>query len=325
MPGRRKSPASDISTRRKSPASDISTRRKSPGDEEAGEPAGKLAPGLYIVATPIGNASDITLRALDVLKRVDAIACEDTRVTARLAAIHGIKRPMLPYHEHNARHMRPKLLAQLAAGERIALVSDAGTPLLSDPGYQLVRDCIAAGIALATLPGPVAAIAALTLAGQPTDRVLFVGFLPAKASARRQALAEIVAVKATLVFYEAPHRVAASLADMAAMLGPRAAALAREITKLFEEVRRAPLSELAAHYAAAGAPKGEIAIVVGPPAAARHGESPAEPPDAAIDAALSEAMAAGHSIRDAASLVARSLGWPRRAVYARALKRAPSG
>lgn len=309
MPGRRKPPALESKDRRKPPA----LKSKDRGETPAGGLAGGLAPGLYIVATPIGNAADITLRALDVLKQVDAIACEDTRVTSRLLAIHGIARPLVPYHEHNAAAMRPKLVARLAGGERIALVSDAGTPLLSDPGYRLVRACIDASVAITTLPGPSAAIAALTLAGQPTNRVLFAGFLPAKAAARRKALAEIANLDATLVFYEAPHRLVESLADMAAVLGTREAAVAREITKLFEEVRRASLHDLAAHYAAAGPPRGEIMLVIGPPGAA-----PAITADV-IDRALSEALAAGQSLRDAAEMVATANGLSKRAVYARAL------
>jgi len=289
--------------------SDPAAPRKPPAAES---PAG-LSPGLYIVATPIGNARDITLRALDVLRAVDAIACEDTRVTARLLAIHGIARPLVAYHEHNAAKMRPTLVARLGEGARIALVSDAGTPLLSDPGYRLTRACIEAGIAITTLPGPAAAMAALTLAGQPTDRVLFAGFLPVKSGARRSELAEIGSLQATLVFYEAPHRLVESLADMAAVLGNRAAAVVREITKLFEETQRDTLPALAARYAAAGPPKGEIVIVVGPPA----GQAGID--DQAMDDALRAALMAGNTVRDAAQIVAASHGWPKRVVYARAL------
>lgn len=222
-----------------------------------------LAPGLYVVATPIGNAADITLRALSVLREVDAIACEDSRVTAKLLARHDIRAKLMAYHEHNAARVRPQILARLAAGGRIALVSDAGTPLVSDPGYKLVRGCIEAGIPVVPLPGPSAPLAALVLSGLPSDRFLFAGFLPAKAAARRKIFSELAAVPATLLFFESAQRLSESLADMADVLGDRPAAVAREITKLFEECRRGSLAELAAHYRDAGPPKGEIVVVCG--------------------------------------------------------------
>ena len=218
----------------------------------------KPSAGLYLVATPIGNTGDITVRALELLKSCDAIACEDTRVTAKLLTRFGIRTPMLPYHEHNAAQMRPQLLARLAAGQVLALVSDAGTPLISDPGYKLVRACIEAGVAVTALPGANALLTALQLSGLPSDRFLFCGFLPNKTAARRAAIAELAAVPATLVMYESAQRLAGLLADLAEELGPRPAAMARELTKLFEEVRRGSLPELAAHYAAAGPPKGEV-------------------------------------------------------------------
>ena len=193
-----------------------------------------LAPGLYVTATPIGNAADITLRALDVLRTADLVLCEDTRVTSKLFAIHGIETRMAPYHDHNAAEMRPKVLRRLEAGERIVLVSDAGTPLISDPGYKLVREARAAGHAVVTIPGPCAAVAALTLAGLPTDRFLFMGFLPSKAKARADSIAEVAGVRATLVFYESGPRLAAALAALAEGLGDREAAVAREISKRFE-------------------------------------------------------------------------------------------
>ena len=271
-----------------------------------------MPPGLFIVATPIGNASDITLRALEILGQVDLIACEDTRVSAKLLAIHGITTKRLAYHDHNADRMRPQLLARLAAGERIALISDAGTPLISDPGYKLVRDAVAAGLRVHTAPGASAALAALVLSGLPSNRFLFAGFLDAKSLARRRELTELSRLEATLIFYESAPRLAASLNDMAEILGDRPAAVARELTKLFEEVARDGLVALARRYAEAGPPKGEIVIVVGPPFDA----PPAAEED--IDALLKEALGRA-SVRDAAAEIAARLGLPKREVYARAV------
>jgi len=271
------------------------------------------APGLYVVATPIGNLGDVSLRALTTLAAADAILAEDTRVTRRLLDRYDIAAPLVPYHEHNAAEVRPRILARLAAGEALALVSDAGTPLVSDPGYKLVVDAAAAGVAVFALPGPCAAIAALTTAALPTDRFFFEGFLPAKSAARRERIAALATIPATLVFYESPGRLAETLADLAAGLGPRPAAVARELTKLHEETRRATLTALADHYAAADAPKGEIVIVVGPPA-------PASTPAAeTLDAMILDALA-GLSVKDAAAAVALEAGLPRREVYARALR-----
>ncbi|RHW16604.1 16S rRNA (cytidine(1402)-2'-O)-methyltransferase [Sphingomonas gilva] len=270
----------------------------------------ELEPGLYIVATPIGNLGDLTVRARDVLSRADVIAVEDSRVTARLLQHIGVKRPMTPYHDHNAESVRPGLVARMG-GEAVALVSDAGTPLISDPGYKLVRDARAAGHAVVTIPGPCAAVAALTLAGLPTDRFLFVGFLPAKAQARAAAIAEVAGIRATLVLYESGPRLAATLAALAEGLGDREAAVAREITKRFEECVTDPLSILATRYADAP-PKGEIVIVVSPP-----GEPEAASEDAA-DAALAEALTRLPP-GQAASEVAKALGIDRKALYARAL------
>jgi 16S rRNA (cytidine1402-2'-O)-methyltransferase len=267
---------------------------------------------LHVVATPIGNAEDITLRALAVLRGVDAIACEDTRVTAKLLARHRIAAPLLAYHDHNAERMRPLLLARLRQGDAIALVSDAGTPLVSDPGFKLVRAAIAEGLPVTTLPGPSAALAALVLSGLPSDRFLFAGFLPPKSTARRRTLAEFGAVPATLVFFEGASRLAAALEDMAQTLGDRPAAVAREITKLYEEVRRGSLRELAGHYAASGPPRGEVVVVVGPPT-----EQPAVTEDA-LDAQL-EAALAEMSLKDASAAVAAATGLKRRDIYARAL------
>ncbi len=273
-----------------------------------------LKPGLYVVATPIGNIADITLRALEVLKSVDAIACEDSRVTAKLLARHGITAKLVPYHEHNAGEMRPKLLAGLRRGSRIALVSDAGTPLVSDPGYKLVRDAIDEGFNVVPLPGPSAPLAALILSGLPSDRFLFAGFLPPKSAGRRAALGELAAIPATLLLFESAPRLVESLADMADVLGPRPAAVSRELTKLYEETRRGTLRELAEHYAAAGPPKGEIVIAIGGADAASQTAS-AETLDAQLRSAL-----ASLSVKDAAATVAATTGLPRKQVYARALE-----
>jgi 16S rRNA (cytidine1402-2'-O)-methyltransferase len=271
-----------------------------------------LAAGLFIVATPIGNASDITLRALDILRGVDLIACEDTRVSAKLLTIHGITTRRLAYHDHNADRVRPLLLARLAARERVALISDAGTPLISDPGYKLVRDAVAAGIDVHTAPGPSAALAALVLSGLPSNRFLFAGFLDAKSTARRRDLSGLARLDATLIFYESAPRLAASLADMAEILGDRPAAVARELTKLYEEVVRDSLAALARRYGESGPPKGEIVIIVGPPLDA------APIAEADLDAMLREALGRA-SVRDAAAELAARLDLPRRDVYARAL------
>jgi 16S rRNA (cytidine1402-2'-O)-methyltransferase len=269
----------------------------------------RLPPGLYIVATPIGNLSDLSPRAAETLAGCDLIAVEDSRVTAKLLHHIGARRPMLPYHDHNADRVRPDLLARMRH-EAVALVSDAGTPLISDPGYKLVRDARAAGVPVTTIPGPSAAMAALTLAGLPTDRFLFLGFLPSKTGPRTAAIEEIASVRATLIFYESGRRLAAALAALAKGLGDRPAAVAREITKKFEETGTGTLGELAERYAAA-APKGEIVIVVGPPGPREE----AKPDD--IDAALRDAMTHLSPSRAAAE-VADALGIPRRQAYARA-------
>jgi 16S rRNA (cytidine1402-2'-O)-methyltransferase len=270
----------------------------------------ELEPGLYIVATPIGNLGDLTVRARDVLSRADVIAVEDSRVTAKLLHHIGVKRPMTPYHDHSAESVRPALVARMGS-EVVALVSDAGTPLISDPGYKLVRDARAAGHNVVTIPGACAAVAALTLAGLPTDRFLFLGFLPSKAQARITAIAEVANIRATLVLYESGPRLAATLAALADGLGDRDAAVAREITKRFEECVTDPLSVLAARYADAP-PKGEIVIVIAPP-----GE-PETASDDDADAALREALTR-LPLGQAASEVARNLGIDRKALYARAL------
>jgi 16S rRNA (cytidine1402-2'-O)-methyltransferase len=269
-----------------------------------------LSPGLYIVATPIGNLSDISPRAVAVLSGVSAIAVEDSRVTGKLLNHLGIKRPMLPYHDHNAERVRPGLVARLG-GEAIALVSDAGTPLISDPGYKLVRDARAAGHAVVTIPGPSAAIAGLTLAGLPTDRFLFAGFLPEKAKARDDAIREVASIRATLVFYESGKRLGKTLAALASILGEREGAIAREITKKFEECVTGSLATLAARYATE-TPKGEIVLMVGPPGAVA--QSSAE----VIDAALAEALTRLPPAK-AAGEIARLHKADRKALYQQAL------
>lgn len=271
-----------------------------------------LAPGLYIVATPIGNSRDITLRALDVLAGADVIACEDTRTSRKLLSIHGIKTPCTAYHDHNAQRVRPALLRRLRDGGRVALVSDAGTPLISDPGYKLVRAAAETDIAVWPIPGASSVLAALMTAGLPTDRFLFAGFLPSKAGARRKALEDLKATGVTLVLFESTRRLPAALADMADILGPREAVVGRELTKLFEEVRRGGLRQLADHFAAAGAPKGEVVIAIGPP---DHGRSAPADLDRVLGRALQDL-----SVKTASSLIADLTGVPRREIYARALE-----
>jgi 16S rRNA (cytidine1402-2'-O)-methyltransferase len=274
--------------------------------------ARSLEPGLYLVATPIGNLRDVSLRALEILAAADVIACEDTRVTRKLTAHYGIATPLTPYHDHNAATALPKLMARLAEGARVALVSDAGTPLVSDPGYRLVRAAQAAGHPVTTAPGASAVLAALAVAGLPTDRFFFEGFLPAKEAARRTRVAALAAIPATLVLFETGPRLAAALADLAAGLGDRAAAVCRELTKLHEEVRRGTLEALAHAYAERPEPRGEIVVVVAPPAD--------QPPAGAeeVDGMLRDALAR-LSVKDAVEEVAGLAGRPRREVYRRAL------
>ena len=279
----------------------------------AGAVAQKLASGLYVVATPIGNLGDITLRALETLAQADAVLAEDRRVTRTLLSHYGISTPILSYHEHNAEAMRPEIIARLKAGEALALVSDAGTPLVSDPGYRLVTAAIEDGLAVVPLPGASAVLAGLVLAGLPTDRFFFEGFLPARQGERKRRIREIEAIGATLVLFEAPHRLAETLADLADVLGPRPAVVTRELTKKFETAQRGTLPDLARHYAETEQPRGEIVILIG------AGGGEAQPlGDAEIDAAL-KAELARLSARDAATVVAAALGLPRRKVYARAM------
>ncbi len=271
-----------------------------------------LAAGLHVVATPIGNLGDITLRALAVLAGADAVLAEDTRVSRVLLGHYGIDTPLVPYHEHNAAAMRPQVLARLARGEALALISDAGTPLVSDPGYKLVLDVVAAEAGVTVVPGASAVMAALVLGGLPTDRFFFEGFLPEKGGARRTRLADLAAVPGTLVFFESARRLADCLADVAAVLGPRPAAVARELTKKFEEVRRGTAAELAAHYDADGPPRGECVVLVARPEAGPA--IGAADLDARLGAALDTL-----SVKDAAAVVAGETGLPRREVYGRAV------
>jgi 16S rRNA (cytidine1402-2'-O)-methyltransferase len=275
--------------------------------------APRPAPGLYLVATPIGNLADVTLRALATLAGVDYVLCEDTRVTAKLFDRYRISTTLKPYHDHNAAKVRPGILDDLSKGAAIALVSDAGTPLISDPGWKLVRDARSAGINVTVVPGASAALAAMTMSGLPTDRFMFCGFLPPKSAARRAALQRLVAIPATLVFYESAPRIAATLADVAAVLGERSTVIAREITKLHEEVLSGTPGELAAAIAARGRLKGELTLLVAPPDDGARLDDPAE-----IDAAL-RAELAGTPASQAAAAVARRYGLPRQEVYRRAI------
>ena len=270
-------------------------------------------PGLYLVSTPIGNLRDITLRALETLAGADVIACEDTRVTRKLLEHYGIATPLTPYHEHNAATARPKLLARLSNGESVALVSDAGTPMISDPGYKLVRAVQEAGHAVTSTPGASALLAALTNAGLPTDRFFFEGFLPAKSSQRQARIAELARMPATLVLFESGPRLADALAALASGLGDRDAAVCRELTKLHEEVRRGTLVALAHDYAEGRETRGEIVIVISPP------DQSEAPPDAeALDDIIRNSLKR-LSLKDAVSEIAESTGVPRREVYQRAL------
>lgn len=278
----------------------------------ARSPSPPPEPGLYVVATPIGNLRDVTLRALDILGGVNRVYAEDTRVARKLLDAFGLKPKLAAYHDHSDAAAREDILSALAAGESVALISDAGTPLVSDPGFKLVRAVIEAGHRVFPIPGASALLAGLVVSGLPSDRFLFAGFLPVKQHGRREALGDLSEIAATLFFYESGPRLAESLADMAAVLGARPAAVARELTKMFEETRRDRLDALAEHYAKAGAPKGEIVVIVGPPLAR------AEVSDEALDAFLLRALPRG--VKEAASEAARELGVPRKRAYARALE-----
>lgn len=296
------------------PAGEEQTRDDAP----ASKPQPGAEPGLWLVATPIGNLEDVSRRALAVLASADRVACEDTRRTGGLLARHGIEARLVSYHEHNAARVRPALIRTLVGGGSVALVSDAGTPLISDPGYKLVRAALDGGIRVTGCPGPSAPLLALILSGLPTDRFYFGGFLPSRAGPRRKALAALRSLDATLVFLESPRRLAASLADMATTFGLRPAAVARELTKLHEEVRRGSLDQLAGHYASAGAPKGELVVVVD---GERRATVQPALSDADIDERLDRLLADG-TVRDAAAALSAETGLPRRTLYARALARA---
>jgi 16S rRNA (cytidine1402-2'-O)-methyltransferase len=272
--------------------------------------AEKVPPGLYLVATPIGNLGDITLRALETLAGADVIACEDTRVTRKLAERYGITTPLTAYHEHNAADARPKLLSRLAEGQSIALVSDAGTPLISDPGYKLVRAARAAGYQITTLPGASAVLAAVTISGLPTDRFFFEGFLPAKQAARQKRIAALANIPATLVLFESGSRLPSTLTDLAAAFGPRPAAICRELTKLHEEVRYENLEVLARLYTNGAETRGELVVLIAPSAE----EQRADDIDTLLRGALSRV-----SVKDAVGEVAVATGRPRREIYQRAL------
>ena len=269
--------------------------------------------GLYLVATPIGNLGDITLRALETLAGVDIIACEDTRITRRLTERYGISAQLKPYHEHNAAIARPKILEHLAKGAAIALVSDAGTPLISDPGFKLVREVCAAGFPMIALPGPSSVLTALSVAALPTDRFFFEGFLPPKQAARRARLTELSRINATLVLFESGNRVQDTLADLGEIMGGRDAAICRELTKLHEEVTRAPLSELA-RSADALETRGEFVLVIAPPAAGTQAMT-----EKALDDLLRTALVRD-SVKDAVAHAVELSGRPRREIYARALE-----
>jgi len=276
-------------------------------------PARPLEPALYLVSTPIGNLGDITLRALETLAAADLLAAEDTRVTRVLLDRFAIGKRPYAYHEYNANEVGPKLVAALAQGKSVALVSDAGTPLVSDPGYRLVKDVLAAGFKVVPIPGPSSVVTALSASGLPNDSFFFAGFLPQKEKARRDRLEEVARVPGTLIFFESPHRLPSSLADMALVLGDREAAVCRELTKAFEEFRRGTLTELAAHYAENDNVKGEIVICVGPPSAA------AAPAGADLDDLLRKLL---HDMptAKAASEAARQTGLPRKNLYSRLLE-----
>ena len=290
----------------------------STGSRLAGQPAQTLGPGLYVVSTPIGNLRDITLRALDVLKTVEEVLAEDTRVAGKLMSAYGLKVRLSPYHDHNGAERRPDLISRMQAGAKIALISDAGTPLVSDPGWKLAHDALEAGVKVYPIPGASAMLAGLVASGLPSDHFMFAGFLPPKSGARRAAAEALKGVPGTLIFYESGPRLAASLDDLAVSLGGnRQAAVARELTKLFEETRRGTLSELAAHYAEAGPPRGEIVLLVGPPLET-------EITQANLDAALLDALK-DQPTKAAASAVAEALGLPKRDVYQRALQLKANG
>jgi 16S rRNA (cytidine1402-2'-O)-methyltransferase len=271
-----------------------------------------MPPGLYVVATPIGNLQDITLRALEVLKRADLIACEDTRVSGKLLSTYGIKKPTLSYNDHNGAERRPQIFEELRQGKMVALISDAGTPLISDPGYKLVKQARDEGFYVTAIPGASSVMAALCLAGLPTDRFFFAGFLSPKSEACRKEIQALSTIPATLVLFESPKRLAKTLVLLHEVLGNRQAAVVREMTKLYEETRRAPLSELISYYEEKGEPKGEVVLVI----------EPARQPQ--VDVADMESkltlLLKSHSVKEAASIVAEEIGRPRKEIYSLALE-----
>jgi 16S rRNA (cytidine1402-2'-O)-methyltransferase len=304
-------PPKAVSTNTPDVSEQPATRTYAVGGERLAAP--KAAPGLYLVATPIGNLGDITLRALETLAGVDIIACEDTRITRRLTERYAISARLTPYHEHNAAEMRPKILAQLAQGASIALVSDAGTPLISDPGFKLVREASSAGFSVVALPGPSSVLAALSVAALPTNRFFFEGFLPPKQAARRARLTELARLDATLVLFESGSRVQETLADLAAIMGARDAAICREMTKLHEEIKRSTLAGLA-QSAATLETRGEFVLVIGPQAEGSQAMTADE-----VDNLLRERLARD-SVKDAVAHAVEVSGRPRREIYARALE-----
>jgi len=290
-------------------------RAQARGEAEPGRGA-DLPAGLYLVATPIGNLRDITLRALDVLKSADLIACEDTRVTSRLSREFGISTKLQPYHDHNAARMRPALLQRIKDGGSVALVSDAGTPLVSDPGYKLVREAAALALPVIPIPGASSVLAALTASGLPTDKFHFAGFIPAKEAARTRFLSALKPVLATLILFETGPRLARSLAAMAEIFPEREGVIARELTKHYEEIRRDGLNALAGHYNAPGrpAPKGEIVVLAGPPNAGAARQDAEDDIDRLLGIAL-ETM----SLKDAVAEITNQTGLARKIVYSHAL------
>ncbi|MBY0611583.1 MAG: 16S rRNA (cytidine(1402)-2'-O)-methyltransferase [Beijerinckiaceae bacterium] len=281
-----------------------------PGVSDKARP---LAPGLYLVATPIGNLRDITLRAIETLAAADIVLAEDKRVSKVLLAHFGISTPLKSYHEHNAEAMRPEIMARLKEGAAIALISDAGTPLISDPGFKLVDAALASGFSVVPVPGASAILAALVAAGLPTDRFFFEGFLPTRSNERKRRIRMLESVPGTLVFFEAPHRVIETLVDLAAIFGARHGAVARELTKRYETVRRGTLVELASQFGGEAAPRGEVVLLVAPPSAEDEAMS-----DEMIDDRLRLALET-LSAKDAAAVVSADLGLQRRQVYARAV------
>ncbi len=324
-PGAEARPGEDLAQRpwramvRAMSSSDSSSPSTQDGQEPIAAAKGRqlrsdsLQPGLHIVSTPIGNLRDITLRALDILAQADEVLAEDTRTARRLLDAHGLRARLSAYHDHNGAERRPELLRRLRDGAALALISDAGTPLVSDPGFKLVREAAEAGVPVRAVPGPSALLAGLVTSGLPSDRFLFAGFLPTRPTARRREIASLAGVPATLILYESGPRLPACLSDLSDGLGPeREAAVARELTKLFEETRRGRLGDLARHYDAAGSPKGEIVILVGPP------PTDAPPDETALDAALAEALAR-LPVKQAANEVAARFGIGKRDMYQRAL------